>query len=259
MAPFDAWIQSLETRHLSDLRFQEVSRALRALSSTYIERRGSIHHGAALAGAGKRAAFALFYGPLHYLIVAEIVTQLDGRGRQPRALVDLGCGTGAAGAAWVACASLRPVTAIDRNPWPLAEAKRTYRQFDVPVRTRQGDMTTAPWPARAAILAAFSVNELAADGRERLLRRFLERAARGDTILVVEPIARSVAPWWPEWQAAFAAAGGRADEWRFRPILPEIVAKLDRAAGLDHRELSARSLWIAGMEDPPSGGPAKSP
>src|SRR5436190_21899804 len=162
MAPFDTWIQSLETRHLSDLRFPEVSRALRALSSTYIERRGSILHGAALAGAGKRAAFALFYGPLHYLIVAEVVRHLDSRRDQPRALVDLGCGTGAAGAAWAVQASLGPVTAIDRNPWPLAEAGRTYRQFDVPVRTRQDDMTTAPWPAHAAILAAFAVNELAA-------------------------------------------------------------------------------------------------
>jgi hypothetical protein len=38
--------------------------------------------------------------------------------------------------------------------------------------------------------------------------------------------------------------GGRADEWRFRAELPPIVAKLDRAAGLDHRELTARSLWI---------------
>jgi hypothetical protein len=136
------------------------------------------------------------------------------------------------------------VIAIDRNPWSLTEAVRTYREFAVPVRTRQDDLTSAPWPARAAVLAAFSVNELAADGRERLLQRFLERAKRGDTILVVEPIARSVAPWWPVWQKAFASAGGRADEWRFRAVLPEIVAKLDRAAGLDHRELSARSLWI---------------
>jgi hypothetical protein len=246
MAAFDTWIQSLEARHLSELRFPEVSRALRALSSTYIERRGTIHHGAALAGAGKRAAFALFYGPLHYLIVDEVVRHLDSHGDQPRALIDLGCGTGAAGAAWVVRASLGPVTAIDRNPWSLAEAGRTYRHFNVPVRTRQDDMTTASWPARAAVLAAFSVNELAADRRDHLLRRFLERAARGDAILVVEPVARSVAPWWPAWQAAFASAGGRADEWRFRPVLPEIVAKLDRAAGLDHHELTARSLWIPG-------------
>jgi len=39
--------------------------------------------------------------------------------------------------------------------------------------------------------------------------------------------------------------GGRADEWRFRIELPAIVAKLDRAAKLDHRELTARSLWLS--------------
>jgi hypothetical protein len=40
-------------------------------------------------------------------------------------------------------------------------------------------------------------------------------------------------------------AGGRADEWRFPATLPESVARLGRAAGLDYRELTARSLWIA--------------
>ena len=33
------WLAALEKRHLSDLTFAEVSRALRALSSTYVERR----------------------------------------------------------------------------------------------------------------------------------------------------------------------------------------------------------------------------
>jgi hypothetical protein len=38
--------------------------------------------------------------------------------------------------------------------------------------------------------------------------------------------------------------GGRADEWRFRVELPERLALMDRAAGLDHRELTGRSLWL---------------
>ena len=42
------------------------------------------------------------------------------------------------------------------------------------------------------------------------------------------------------------AAGGRGDEWRFRVELPAIVTKLDRAAGLNHRELTARSLCLGG-------------
>jgi hypothetical protein len=53
-----------------------------------------------------------------------------------------------------------------------------------------------------------------------------------------------VAPWWQTWQRAFEAAGGRADQWRVRVPLPAIVEKLDRAAGLNHRELTGRSLWI---------------
>jgi hypothetical protein len=77
-----------------------------------------------------------------------------------------------------------------------------------------------------------------------LLGRFLERAARGDGVLVVEPLAGFVARWWNSWRQSFGAAGGRADEWRFRAELPPIVAKLDRAAGLDHRELTGRSLYI---------------
>jgi len=245
MAAFDTWIHDLETRHLADLRFAEVSRALRALSSTYIERRTTIHHGAALAGAGKRAAFALFYGPLHFLTVSEVVRGLEAGIPDPAVLVDLGCGTGASGAAWAAqVLPQRPVTAIDRNPWAIAEAAQTYRHFGQRFRTSQDDMASAAWPAAAALLAAFAVNELSSDARERLLQRFLERAARGNAVLVVEPIARTVAPWWGSWQTAFAAAGGRADQWRFRAQLPDIVAKLDRAAGLDHRELTARSLWI---------------
>ena len=70
---FAHWIAALEAKHLAELTFPEVSRALRALSSTYVERRQKLAQGAALSGAGKRAAFALFYGPLHYLLIREIV------------------------------------------------------------------------------------------------------------------------------------------------------------------------------------------
>ena len=65
---FAGWIAGLETTHLAQLTFPEVSRALRALSSTYVERRQKLAEGAALSGTGKRAAFALFYGPLHHQI-----------------------------------------------------------------------------------------------------------------------------------------------------------------------------------------------
>jgi hypothetical protein len=225
-----------------------VSRALRALSSTYVERRQKLTEGAALAGAGKRAAFALFYGPLHYLLVREIVCALPGGTSPAATLVDLGCGTGVSSAAWArACATPRPrVIGIDRHPWALAEAAWTYRAFELDARTRQSDAAAAMLPkGPAMILAAFTMNELADAGRDRLLEELVGRGTRGDRVLVIEPVAGFVARWWGTWRDRFLAAGGRADQWRVRVELPPIVAKLDRAAGLNHRELTGRSLWLS--------------
>ena len=243
------WIAALEATHLAELTFPEVSRALRALSSTYVERRKKLADGAALSGAGKRAAFALFYGPLHHLLVTHIVDSLPGATANAQTLVDLGCGTGASGAAWAAACRKRDggprVLGIDRHPWVLGEAAATYRAFGLSATVRQGDIAKAALPKPpVSILAAFTLNELADPDRDALLARLVERASEGDRVLIVEPLAGFVARWWNRWRATFEAAGGRSDEWRLRTELPSIVAKLDRAAGLDHREITGRSLWL---------------
>jgi hypothetical protein len=64
-------------------------------------------------------------------------------------------------------------------------------------------------------------------------------------VLIVEPIATRVTPWWTEWTSAFEAAGGQADEWRVRVELPDLLRRLDRATGMRHDELTARSLTSA--------------
>jgi SAM-dependent methyltransferase len=237
----------LEERHFANLTFSEVSRALRALSATYVERRGRIAEGAALAGAGKRAAFALFYGPLHFLLIREIVHALPGTRDGMVTLADLGCGSGTSGAAWAtSCPRAPKVVGIDRHPWALGEAAETYRAFGLPARTHRDDMATALLPKPpAAFLAAFSLNEMSEAGRNSILERLVKRRRGGERLLVVEPLAGFVAPWWNGWRDAVVRGGGREDAWRFRVELPAIVAKLDRAAGLDHRELSGRSLWLA--------------
>ena len=253
--PLARWIAALEAKHLAELTFPEVSRALRALSSTYVERREKLAEGAALSGTGKRAAFALFYGPLHYLLLKHIVENLPGATTNVQAFLDLGCGTGASGAAWAAACRGWPATAkreggprvvaIDRHPWTIGEAAATYRAFGIPASVRQGDITTASLPkGPVSILAAFTMNELADAERDALLARLVERASRGDRVLIVEPLAGFVARWWNRWRTTFEAAGGRADEWRLRAELPLIVTKLDRAAGLNHREITGRSLWL---------------
>jgi hypothetical protein len=105
------------------------------------------------------------------------------------------------------------------------------------------------------VLAAFTLNELEDRIRERVLQGMVAGAAAGISALVIEPIAGRVSPWWPGWAERFRAAGGRADEWRFRVELPELLRRFDKAAGLDHRELRARSLWLRARAS--SARPAK--
>src|SRR5258706_15663669 len=97
---FPGWFAALETRHLADRTFAEVRRGLVALSSLYVRRGRRLETGGALEGEGKRAAFALFYAPLHFLVVRGIVRALGAASPAPSRIVDLGCGTGASGAAW---------------------------------------------------------------------------------------------------------------------------------------------------------------
>jgi SAM-dependent methyltransferase len=244
--PLDSFHSALEARHLSELTFKEVRRALQALSSLYVERRERMAGGAALDGAGKRAAFALYYGPLHFLLVREIVRALSLRA--PRRILDLGCGTGTAGAAWaLECEPRAPVEGVDRSGWAVAEARWTFARLGLDGRALRGDVATAPLPKPpAGILAAFTVNELADEARRPLLTRLVTAARAGSTVLVVEPVSRRVSPWWPGWAEAVRAAGGREDEWRFRPALPARLALLGKAAGLDVRELTGRSLVLTG-------------
>ncbi len=242
---FDAWIQALEARHLANLRFSEVTRALRALSSVYVERRqGGLNK--ALDSAGKRAAFALFYGPLHFITTYSIVSAI-GSGPGARRILDLGCGTGAAGAAWALAADRAAITGIDRHPWAVAEARWTYDALGLRGTARRDDLARLPLIGEGdAVLAAFLLNELADAARVALFHRLLDGARRGAQVLIVEPISLRVSPWWRDAASEVEAAGGRADEWRFAVDLPDRVRLLDKSAGLDHRELTARSLYCPG-------------
>ena len=87
---FESWLDALDQRHLANLTPSEVTRALRALSSCYVERREKLASGGPLDSAGKRAAFALFYAPLHFMIAERIVTGLNAAASIKR-LLDLGC------------------------------------------------------------------------------------------------------------------------------------------------------------------------
>lgn len=242
----ESFLKALEERHFADLRFSEVTRALRALSSTYVERRTTaLPAQKALDGAGKRAAFALYYGPIHFVLVQNILAEV-GAPTSSGLVVDLGCGTGVAGAA-VALSTDPParVIGIDTHPWALDEARFTYRELGLSADVRRAGAARTRLPHDASfVVAAFVVNELN-DGDRRLLLDSLQAAvARGVSVLIVEPISLRISPWWTQWAEAFGAMGGRADEWRFQFDPPMIVKRLARASSLRPESLTARSLCV---------------
>ena len=243
---FIRWLALLEARHLADFRVGEVTRALRALSSAYVQRRQRLAAGAALSSAGKRAAFALFYGPLHLLTVAHIVRAVGGDSPAPTHILDLGSGSGVAAAAWALCAGARPsILGIDRHPWAVEESRRTYRDLNLHGHARVGDLKRLPPLASSgAVIAAFTLNELDERHRHAVEMQLLAAAGRGTRVLIVEPIARAVTPWWDQTAARIKGLGGREDDWRVPVELPPLLRLLDRSAGLHHEELTARSLYV---------------
>ncbi len=231
----------------------ELTRALRALSSCYVERRSQLASGQALASAGKRAAFALFYAPLHFITVDRIARELlraddeqapEGS-RVSRITLDLGCGTGAAGAAWALATGAGRVEGYDINPWAAREARWSYNAMGLQGSTHRVPIDQVRWQKEPAdMIAAFVLNELADETREAVRPTLFQAARDGHRVLHRRADRPRRGPLVDRLAPGNAGRGGRADEWRFRVELPELLGRLDRAAGLDHRELTARTLAL---------------
>jgi SAM-dependent methyltransferase len=232
------------------LRFSEVRKGVQALSSLYVERRreGGLASRAS-EGAAKRAALATFYAPLHFLVAYAAAARLAAP--RARRVHDLGCGTGAAGAAvalalGAAAGGATPsVHGVDVSGFALAEWRATLRAFGLSGHARRGALPAA-FPERAGaedvLVLGYVANELGADARAALLARLCAARGRGAGLLVLEPLARGIAPWWPDAARALAAHGVESLEIKLSVDRPEWIARLDDAAGLDHREIGARIL-----------------
>jgi hypothetical protein len=66
----------------------------------------------------------------------------------------------------------------------------------------------------------------------------------GKGILIIEPIAKKKSPYWKQWSQEFEKRGGQSYEWSFELRMPEQLALLDNASGLNHRRMKGRSLWL---------------
>ena len=277
---FDAWHGQVRRRYEQDLTAAEIRKGVQALSSLYVGgRRRLASASGPFDGAGKRAAFVLYYAPLHFLVAYHVAREIGFDAVPFGRLWDLGCGAGAAGAAWAVAAHARPqaegadgrlrsvkVIGVDRSGFALEEAAATYRAFGVAASTNRIDLGR-PAPHRAiaarasggrvdpgrirkddAVVLAYTVNEMDGPSRDDLLRRLAVGSGTSRPLMILEPIARTVAPWWSRWEHALGeeALLVHSFEWRKRLALPVWIAEMDRAAGLDHRELTARVLGVVG-------------
>lgn len=251
----EAWVRALIERHTAPYSRPEFLKAVRALSSRYVEDRARLGARSPLDSAGKRAAFAGFYAPLHYFTTRALLRALPPPPPVSR-ILDLGCGTGVAGLAWAnTVSSAAAITGVDQSAWALDEMRWNALALGVACRTRRTSLVGAlehelAGGGRAAlrgtgVVCAWSVNELARQERDRVLSGLLAARERGAAVLVVEPLAMSAVPWWETWRTPVTAAGGRADEWRFEPDLPQQLADLDEAAGFRRDSLTARSFWLS--------------
>ena len=252
----ESWLESLPGRHAAAMTRSEFLKAIRALSARYVERRGALPDRSPLDSAGKRAAFAAFYAPLHFVTAQRILAQI-GSPAGVASILDAGCGTGVTGAAWALAARERResprVTGVDMNGWTLDEARETWRSLDLNGHATRADFV-AQLEASAkkhasdrsiadiGIACGWSLNELPPEGLERAGRAIGALAARGARVLIIEPIARSFVPWWPDWVARAQEHDGHAAEWRFEGALPAFLAALSDEAGFSRGELTARTL-----------------
>lgn len=248
-AVFEQWVEGVSARALESLTFAEIRKGVQALSSLYVERRrGGRIAERSVEGRGKRAAFASYYAPLHFLTAVGVLREtggdfLDGVSR----VHDLGCGTGAAGAAVVAIMPQRlEVRALDRSGWALKEAAHSYAAFGAPARVKRGVLPRdLPRSTGAGdlLLLGWLVNELADAQRDALLSALLERVEGGAKLLLLEPLSGAISPWWKQWLPRFEAAGIAAGQSKWEIERPDWVVRMDRASLLNHRSVGARYLF----------------
>ncbi len=244
-AMFDAWAEESFARHAGALNFSELRKGVQAVQDVYGSGEIGAERSRRLAeGAGKRAALATFFAQLSFLTMHHAAEMLDLTAWSPvRRVIDVGCGTGAAGTALALALGGIPVEAVDRSGWALDEAVRTGRAFGLDVRRRRGDLPQVLGrPGRGELLVcAWTFRELDPEVRSSL-RRTLEGALRRGARLVVAEEPGVARGWWQRLGATFAPHGVREEIIRVAIDRPKLVREIDRAARLDHQVLGARVL-----------------
>jgi hypothetical protein len=174
---------------------------------------------------------------------------MDGFDRIRGDIWDLGCGSGACGAALALQSREARIIGVDMSGWALDEARWTWRTLRIDGRAVRHDVGAWAEGGRPqAVVLGWCLNELGAADRQRLRSRCAEWTAQGSRLLVVEPVSRRVAPWWEEWCDALRASAPPTlvvtGEKRVAigAALPPRTRLLARGAGLNCDSASVRFL-----------------
>ena len=219
-----------------------------------MERRQQLPDRSPLDSAGKRAAFALFYAPLHFVTTQAALAHLGVR-TDLHTIVDLGCGTGVCSAAWALLHETPPsISGVDSHPWALEEARWNWRTMGLHGHAVRGDLVETarrllrqPDAAlqRTGLIAGWAINELDTGARKDLLDIIDTLLSRGLSLVILEPLARGVTPWWDDWAARLGPHGVQAGDVRLDIALPQPLAGFSTAAGFRTQELGVRILRTA--------------
>jgi SAM-dependent methyltransferase len=205
------------------------------------------------AASGRRS---LFYGATHFLAALALVREFEMgfAGERRCTVLDLGCGTGAAGAAWALSSPGATVVGADRSSFALHEARWTYRTLRIPGETKRSIAEALDLPRRPeGVVIAWTLNELDDARRDLIAERLLPWVGKGTRLLVIEPVSKRVAPWWDGWASRFPKDRCSVAEKKLRLDLPPKIALLARSAGLSTDATVVRVMVALGR------GPGESP
>lgn len=242
-----AWVTAAHERWAGSLTFRELRRGASAVSDLYVHKRQSSVTAKVADGRGKHAAFIVYYGGLHLLLVADWLRRTSPPAALP--VVDVGCGPGVVGAAvarWCGAPSLLAGDVVGRH---LQAAAWTAKHFGVPVKTRRGALPgvlRGKGPQQPTLYTlGWVLNELDEDAVQECIQALAHRVEQGHGVMVWAPLSTRVTGWWSGLESAIRRTGVpmSAGIHRCRPERPPLIADLDRATRLKHDELGGRVLY----------------
>lgn len=249
---FDRWLEQNLERYQQTLTFTEIRKGVQALAELYSHQPPPEDLASRIIdGQGKRAALATYYAALHFLTAYHAREMVGiGEGAPVRRVIDLGSGSGAAGAAVAAGLAAPPrLLALDRSGWALDETRETWRAFGLSGQVQRVELPAhLPRCSPGDLLClGWIVSALEPASRRTLLRKLTAMVKRGLGLLLLEPAAVSAEQWWPTLREQLAPYGIREELVRVSIRRPRFIQDMDKAARQDHQVIGARVLASGDM------------